>query len=110
MQVEDYTSAERAILLGLARLTLETIAAGGLPPQIDHQLLPPRLVEKRACFVTLYIGTELRGCTGTLAARSPLAEEVATTTVQTAFNDPRFPTVSAVEVPVIRIEISVLTP
>jgi AmmeMemoRadiSam system protein A len=109
-QVDDYTADERSILLGVARHTLEAAASGGAPSELDQQSLPPRLLEMRACFVTLYIESDLRGCTGTLAARRPLAEEVAYTTVQTAFNDPRFPPVSAVEVPLIRIEISILTP
>jgi AmmeMemoRadiSam system protein A len=52
----------------------------------------------------------LRGCTGTLVARHPLALEVVTITVQTAFHDPRFYPVTAAEVPDLHIEISVLTP
>jgi AmmeMemoRadiSam system protein A len=109
-QVDDYTAEERTTLLAVARRTLEAATSGDTSPELEYQSLPPRLLEMRACFVTLYIDTELRGCTGTLAARRPLAEEVAYTTVQTAFNDPRFPPVSAAEVPLIRIEISVLTP
>jgi AmmeMemoRadiSam system protein A len=108
--IDEYTPDEQAQLLHIARHTLETVTAGGMRPLVDLQALPPRLREERACFVTLTIGGELRGCTGTLVARRPLAEEVSVTTVQTAFSDPRFPPVTAAETPRIEIEISILTP
>ena len=107
---EDYLLEEQEILLGIARGTLEAVTAGGARPRPDLQTLPVKLREERACFVSFHIGDELRGCTGTLAARRPLADEVSVTTVQTAFNDPRFPPVVTSEAPQIRIEISVLTP
>ena len=107
---DDYTPEEQAQLLGLARRTLEAITTGAPRPRVDAKALTPHLREERACFVTLYINEELRGCTGTLAARRCLADEVEQTTIQTAFSDPRFTPVTADEVPQIRIEISVLTP
>ncbi len=105
-----YTPEEQAQLLHIARHTLEVVTAGEARPPVDLQTLLPRLCEERACFVTLTMDGELRGCTGTLIARRPLAEEVGYTTVQTAFNDPRFTPVTASEVPFIELEISVLTP
>lgn len=105
-----YTPEEQDILLGISRRTLEYATAGGARPHVDLEALPPGLREERACFVSFHIDGELRGCTGTLAARRPLADEVSLTTVQTAFNDPRFPPVTASETPQIRIDISVLTP
>lgn len=107
-----YTPDEQALLLALARDMLTRITAGKAPPALDLDALPPRLVEERACFVTLRrrLDGTLRGCTGTLVARRPLADEVVTMTEQTAFNDPRFPPVAAHEVDGLHIEISVLTP
>src|SRR5205814_1516225 len=105
----EYSPEERAQLLRLARQTLEAITTGGPRPRLDEAILTPALREERACFVTFYIGDDLRGCTGTLAARRCLAGEVTATTVQTAFSDPRFTPIAADEVPGIRIEISVLT-
>jgi uncharacterized protein len=107
---DAYTPAEQCQLLGIARLTLESITAGSGSPSLNFDLLPPNFREPRACFVTLNYDGELRGCTGTLMARSPLAEEVVYTTIQTALYDPRFPAVVAEEVATIHIEISVLTP
>lgn len=108
----EYTPDEKRILLGLARDTLRAITRNQLPPPVDLAALPPALVEPRACFVTLRRRSDgaLRGCTGTLVARRPLAVEVVEMTQQTAFNDPRFLPVTASEVPGLHIEISVLTP
>lgn len=108
--IDQYTPEEQTQLLGIARSTLERLTADGIRLRLDLETLPPRLREKRACFVTLNSHGELRGCTGTLVARRPLADEVSVTAVQTALDDPRFPPVVASEVPQIVIEISVLTP
>lgn len=113
MVVEDaYTPAEQQTLIRLARLTLEEITAYRPAPDVALDTLPPALREPRACFVTLRRRADdaLRGCTGTLVAQRPLAQEVVLTTVQTAFSDPRFPPLLAAELPEIRVEISVLTP
>lgn len=109
---EGYTPAEQQTLLRLARLTLEEITAYRPPPDVALDALPPALRKPRACFVTLRLRADngLRGCTGTLTAQRPLAQEVVLTTAQTALSDPRFPPVLAAELPAIQVEISVLTP
>jgi len=109
---DTYTPQEKHLLLRLARETLQRVTSGQQPPAVDLAALPPALAEERACFVTLRRRGNgmLRGCTGTLMARRPLAEEVVNMTIQTAFYDPRFPPVQAYEVPELQIEISVLTP
>lgn len=110
--IEAYTPDEQRTLLALARHALEDITAHRTVPQVDFAALPPALCERRACFVTLRLRSDgtLRGCTGTLVAQRPLAEEVVITTVQTALHDPRFLPVTALEVPGLHVEISVLTP
>lgn len=107
-----YTPDEQAQLLALARETLIRITNDDSPPVVNLDALPPCLEEQRACFVTLrrHDDGSLRGCTGTLVARRPLAEEVVYMTEQTAFHDPRFLPVHALEVDGLHIEISVLTP
>ena len=109
---DAYTREEQRLLLALARETLARITAGEELPDVDLDALPPALAQERACFVTLRRRDDgaLRGCTGTLVARRPLAEEVVSMTVQTAFYDPRFTPVQAHEVPGLHLEISVLTP
>jgi len=72
--------------------------------------LPAELLEKRASFVTLTIGGELRGCIGMLEACRPLAEDVAENAIAAAFEDPRFNPLSTAEFEQVEIHISVLSP
>lgn len=104
------------VLLEAARRTLEEVTLDSKIP-LEAVLAPyipydPALAEPRAVFITLTTRQEdtLRGCTGTLGARLPLIEEVAYSTRNTAFRDPRFAPVQASEVPFLRIEVSILTP
>ncbi|GAB4570928.1 MAG: TIGR00296 family protein [Anaerolineae bacterium] len=108
---QEYTPQEQAILLRLAREALADAAAGREVRLPDLGQLPRSLREPRACFITLNTQDgHLRGCTGTLEARRPLAHEVPIMTHQTALHDPRFAPVTPPEVPGLHIEISVLTP
>ena len=72
--------------------------------------LPSELKEKRATFVTLTIGGQLRGCIGMLEACRPLAEDVAANACAAAFEDPRFPPLAKNEFEKLEIHISVLSP
>lgn len=63
-----------------------------------------------ASFVTLTQQGALRGCIGSLEAWRPLAEDVRANALAAAFRDPRFPPLTADEVPHTRIEVSLLTP
>jgi len=70
----------------------------------------PALQEKAAVFVTLHEQGRLRGCIGTLAARHPLYLTVAEFAYAAGFEDPRFQPVSAEELPLLDLEVSVLSP
>ncbi len=77
-----------------------------------HMPDPPksaRLLTPAACFVTLYIGQQLRGCIGTYSAEQPLWENVCRYAYYSAFEDRRFPSLSREELPHIRFEISILS-
>lgn len=63
-----------------------------------------------ASFVTLTEAGALRGCIGSLEAWRPLIDDVRANAVAAAFQDPRFPPLSAEELDRIAIEVSVLTP
>jgi AmmeMemoRadiSam system protein A len=63
-----------------------------------------------ASFVTLRLEGELRGCIGSIEARRPLGEDVASNARAAAYRDPRFAPVGAAELPAIAIEVSVLSP
>ena len=62
-----------------------------------------------AAFVTLTQRGALRGCIGTLTAYRPLREDVAANAVNAAIRDPRFPPLTAAELPDTHIEVSVLS-
>jgi AmmeMemoRadiSam system protein A len=101
---------DRRALLRLVRETLERYFAAGLVP--ERPPLTPALDAPRATFVTLRRrGTgELRGCVGETRPRGPLVESVMRMAIAAATEDPRFPAVTAEELPSLQIEISALTP
>lgn len=97
-----------------ARAVLEHRLAGGPDPSdpsagfgdlIGH----PWLLDDGASFVTLTVDGRLRGCIGSLSATRPLGADIAAHAVDAALRDPRFPAVTADELPGIRIEVSVLS-
>lgn len=66
------------------------------------------LKKQLACFVTLHLNGQLRGCIGALEAYQPLINDVAEHAFAAAFRDPRFPPLQENEFEQIEIEISVL--
>ncbi len=102
------TLEERQYLLKLARATIERVAHQQDPPPPT----PPtqRLQESGAAFVTLHTRTgDLRGCIGSLIAHRPLVEDVVHNAQSAAFEDPRFPPVTAQELDTLVVEVSILT-
>jgi len=67
------------------------------------------LQQQLACFVTLHLNGELRGCIGALEAYQPLIDDVSEHAFAAAFRDPRFPALQKKEFELIEIEISVLS-
>ena len=61
-------------------------------------------------FVTLRADAELRGCIGHVEANEPLGVVIARSAVAAGSSDPRFPGITAAELPGLRIEISILGP
>ncbi len=69
------------------------------------------LTEKKACFVTLHMGKDLRGCIGTMIPyRENLLEEIRGNAISSAFEDPRFPSLKKDELEKIEISVDVLSP
>jgi len=100
----------RALLLRTAADAIESQLErrGGAGPVAAA--LPADLLERRASFVTLSIGGELRGCCGTLEASRPLATDVWHNARASAFGDPRFAPLEAREWARVDLEVSVLSP
>lgn len=109
-QTKDLSAQDRSTLLKLAREVIERGVAGKkrLVPNLEQYSEP--LQTPGAAFVTLYLDGNLRGCIGALTARRPLVAEVASVAHSAAFDDPRFPPLSATELPLVDISISVLSP
>jgi len=97
-------------LIGVAQEAIRHGLEANGPLAVDPALYPALLRERRASFVTLRAGGELRGCTGHLEATQPLVSDVARSAHQAAFADPRFPPLAASELGGIEIHVSVLGP
>jgi len=70
----------------------------------------PEILQKPgACFVTLTRDGELRGCIGSLEAHRSLGDDLRSNALAAALRDPRFPPLTAAELPQIAIEVSVLS-
>jgi len=101
---------DRRRLVALAQHSIECGIGCAGPVPAPREMLPPALLEPRATFTTLTLADELRGCCGSLDPVRPLALDVWHNAWASAFADPRFPAVAAVEIETLDITISVLTP
>lgn len=109
MPSPEYPTEERAQLLSLARRSIENGLCHDRPLVVDPADYGPHLQGLRACFVTLHLAGELRGCTGTITPRSPLVASVCEHAFTSAFRDARFPPLRAAELEGLEISISVLS-
>jgi AmmeMemoRadiSam system protein B/AmmeMemoRadiSam system protein A len=100
-----FSKKEKQKLLSLARATIAK------PLSIEESL--PDCSEitnsKTATFVTLKIDGQLRGCIGTLSAHRKLLDDIKHNARAAAFEDPRFPPLSAAEFSKLEVNISILT-
>jgi len=110
------TGPEKEFLRELARLTVDAAARGrpgpdpGAMAAVAGTPLAGALAEPRGAFVTLRRRGELRGCIGAVRSDRPLARTVVECGRSAALRDPRFPPVTPDELPLLTLEVSVLTP
>ena len=104
------TNEERRYLLNLARKALGYYFKGEPFTPPSPPLEYKNLYEKRGAFVTLTKRGRLRGCIGVLEGDKTLYQLIPELALSSAFQDPRFPPLSAEELPNIKIEISILSP
>ena len=93
------------ILLPIIRATISR--ALNVPHSADETA--PWLTEHGACFVTLKQKGELRGCIGSLQAQRALLDDIKLNAVAAALHDPRFPPLTAEELDITTVEISLLS-
>jgi AmmeMemoRadiSam system protein A len=101
--------AEGQILLKTARQAIKMTLDGEELPPLNLAELPPSLQESGACFVTLLLAGQLRGCVGTIEAVQPLILDVRNRAIAAAFGDPRFPPLTRAEFESLEVEISFLS-
>jgi AmmeMemoRadiSam system protein A len=99
--------ARRALLKAAREAIAVHLTGGAYTAPKD----PPELREKRGAFVTLRrrADGDLRGCIGLVEARLPLGQTVAEVAVSAAVADPRFPPVTAAELPELTLDVSALS-
>ncbi len=102
------TREEKTFLHRVVREVVEGGCRGAKPSGFEAPT--PAIKEVRGAFVTIRKQKELRGCIGNIVGSRPLVETVADMASAAAFHDPRFPAVTAGELPELEYEISVLTP
>lgn len=93
---------ERSELLKIARDSLESAFSG-------NAVIIPHTDIRRGAFVTLRKNGELRGCIGYLEGIEPLYNEIFSLSRSAAFEDYRFLPLKEEELPLISIEISIMT-
>ncbi|MCX6272010.1 MAG: AmmeMemoRadiSam system protein B [Bacteroidetes bacterium] len=104
------TEKDKADLLKVARVTLETYLKTGKEPEIDASHFSEALKTPMGAFVTLNKNHDLRGCIGRFSSEEPLYKVIQEMAISSATQDRRFSPVIFSELNKINIEISVLTP
>ncbi|MBI1318296.1 MAG: AmmeMemoRadiSam system protein A [Candidatus Hydrogenedens sp.] len=112
MSEQYLDEADGALLLRVARESLEDYLRRGERKNTADYEASPRLREPHGAFVTLRQRADgaLRGCIGQTRAVQPLIDTVSEFAVIAATRDPRFPPVRADELPGLHIEVSALAP
>ena len=101
----------KKILLLAARDAIKSLFDKSNPPKIDYTRYPELSETNTGAFVTLTMNDQLRGCIGYLESpNQTIFDTICEAAKHAAINDPRFHPLSAKELPIINIEISILSP
>jgi AmmeMemoRadiSam system protein A len=101
------SEVDRQALLRLAREAIDAHVTGAPAPAADVCDAASSL---GAAFVTVHNHGELRGCIGHVDVDEPLGHVIARCAVAACSSDPRFPPVTAAELPALDLELSLLGP
>lgn len=110
MALSHLSEQQRQVLLKLARRSIAHSLQHEGALKVDPANFRPPLSEPGACFVTLKINGQLRGCIGHLQAIQTLVEDVVDNARSAALLDRRFQPLTVAEFSHIHIHISILTP
>jgi len=103
-----FSAEQRQSLLALAEASIKHHLCFGRAHPLEPGDYPSDLLQHRGVFVTLNLEEKLRGCIGTLEAVRPLVCNVVRYAFLAAFSDPRFPELTAAELPDLEIQISIV--
>jgi len=112
MSISVITEEQGQRLIQVARRTIAAKLGTLEDPENlvpDRDLADPAFREKRGTFVTIKLKGQLRGCMGCLTPSESILEGIQRNAINSSFNDPRFPALSASELNQARIDISILT-
>ena len=109
-KTKDLLEAHGPTLLELAKQSIRHGLEDRTTLDIDIADYPDDLGRDGACFVTLKLGGNLRGCIGSPQAHQPLITDVAENAYSAAFRDPRFSALTENEFRDCELSISVLSP
>jgi AmmeMemoRadiSam system protein A len=102
------SEGDQQTLLRLAREAIEQSVRKRPVPTTEPA--GEALRQKCGAFVTLHKRGRLRGCIGLVEPVRPLYQTVRECAVSAALDDPRFEPVTPAELPLLQVEISVLSP
>lgn len=103
------SQAEAATLLALARDSVRHGVEHARPLAATAGVAGA-LAQPGACFVSLHIGDELRGCIGRTEASTRLVDQLLDNAWAAAFRDPRFPPLARDELARLSVEVHVISP
>lgn len=96
-------------LVDIARKAIKDYLAGIKQlPEPDN--FPEVMRAPGACFVTLEVNQQLKGCLGCMTAQRPLVEEVYSKAQSASYQDHRFTPLAENQLSQLTIEVSVLSP
>jgi uncharacterized protein len=106
MKNNSVYSTKEEIALAVIRKKLKD----GTELPIGKKDVPAEFHRDGACFVTVFVNSQLRGCIGSPEAYEPLYKNIVRNAVASITDDYRFQTVTYADIQNITVEVSILTP
>lgn len=94
----------------LAMHSIEYYLSNKKEPQVKKEQVDKSLWPQTACFVTLYLNNNLRGCVGDYIPKEALYVNIIKNAINAAFFDFRFAPLQKEELSMLKISVSVLSP
>ena len=110
--LEDFSISveEKSSLFSIARESIKSVLDKRMMLLPDEKEISSKLLQKLGAFVSLKINGKLRGCVGRFTSSEPLYKVIRVSAISSAFDDPRFPSLTEEEYRKTEIEITVLGP